>query len=104
MERLLNNAFTKMWTGHIIDLVHLFPESTPALTDLKRALESCELQAYFVQETKHQLQNRLLQIGITTYKILSIYIKLIDVVKMIDPSTVMLEDISEPLKHFLLQR
>jgi anaphase-promoting complex subunit 2 len=40
----------------------------------------------------------------TTYKILSIYIKLIDVMKMIDPSTVMLEDISEPLKAFLLQR
>ena len=52
MEKCLMIRFTEMWTSHIIDLVHYFPESTPALQDLKRSLESCEMQDYFVVETK----------------------------------------------------
>jgi len=43
MERTLMTSFTSMWTGHIIDLVHVFPDSTPVLRDLKKAVESCEM-------------------------------------------------------------
>ncbi len=35
---------------------------------------------------------------------MSIYIKAIDVLKLLDPSTVLLEEVSEPIKQYLLAR
>lgn len=46
---------------------------------------------WFVKDIVSQLKRRLLQIGQSTSTILFYYIKLIDVMKLIDPSTLILE-------------
>ena len=50
------------------------------------------------------LRERLLQIGRSTMLILTIYIKTIPVMKMIDPSTLMLDEVSDTFKQFLSKR
>jgi len=57
-----------------------------------------------VQRVTHQFKSRLLTIGPSTTTILSIYIKAIDVLKLLDPSTVLLEEVSEPIKQYLYTR
>jgi anaphase-promoting complex subunit 2 len=52
----------------------------------------------------NQLKTRLLTIGPSTTTILSIYIKAIDVLKLLDPSTLMLQEVSEPIKQYLYTR
>lgn len=51
-----------------------------------------------------QLQTRLLTIGRSSSLILSFYIKTIDVMKLLDPSTLMLEEVSDAFKRFLNRR
>jgi len=50
------------------------------------------------------LKTRLLTIGRSSSLILSIYIKTIDVMKLLDPSTLMLEEVSDVFKKFLNMR
>ena len=104
MERDLSVCITKLWTREFIQLIQEFPDCTPCLEDLKEALTFCKMNEQFVANVIALLQDRLLQIGRSTMLILTIYIKTIPVMKLIDPSTMMLEEISDAFKQFLSKR
>ena len=58
----------------------------------------------FVAQVINALESRLLTIGRSSSLILSFYIKTIDVMKLLDPSTLMLEEVSDAFKQFLNKR
>ena len=91
-------SLTKLWTREFIQLIQEFPNCTPCLEDLKEALSFCKMNEQFVTDVIDLLKERLLQIGRSTMLILTIYIKTIPVMKLIDPSTMMLEEISDAFK------
>ena len=62
------------------------------------------MQETFVTLVTKQFKTRLLTIGPSTTTILSIYIKAIDVLKLLDPTTLLLEEVSEPIKQYLYTR
>ena len=98
MEKQLSISLMKLWTREFIQLIQEFPDCTPCLEDLKEALAFCKMNEQFVTEVIDLLKERLLQIGRSTMLILTIYIKTIPVMKLIDPSTMMLEEVSEAFK------
>ena len=55
-------------------------------------------------EMKKQVINRLLLPGVSTKFIINFYIQVIRVFKLIDPSTILLEIVSEPIKEYLRSR
>jgi len=71
---------------------------------LKQALEESKLSTKFTHAVISQIQSRVLQIARSTTDIINIYTKTIDVMKLLDPSTLMLEQVSECFKHFLYDR
>ena len=95
---------TELCTKEFITLIQEFPESSPCLEDLKVSLNISKMNDQFVTEVIGQLQKRLLTIGRSSSLILSLYIKTIDVMKLLDPSTLMLEEVSDTFKQFLNKR
>jgi len=57
-----------------------------------------------VTQLIEDLNKRLLTIGRSSSLILSLYIKTIDMMKLLDPSTLMLEEVSDAFKSFLNKR
>jgi anaphase-promoting complex subunit 2 len=81
-----------------------FPDSLPAINDFKQALDKTKLHGYFTSQVKDQFRARLLLPGVITLLIIEHYIQAIRVLKLIDPSTILLEIISEPIKDHLRKR
>ena len=97
-------SFTNFCTKEFVTLIHEFPESTPCLQDLKKALALSNLNVPFVAHVIEALQRRLLTIGRSSSLIIGFYIKTIEVMKLLDPSTLMLEEVSDAFKKFLHKR
>lgn len=93
-----------MRTADAFALFQDFPDSLPAINDLKHALDSTHLHTYFTEQVTQQFQARLLLPGVITLLIIEHYIQAIRVLKLIDPSTIMLERVSEPIKEHLRAR
>ena len=81
-----------------------FPDSLPTINDFKYALEKTKLHNMFATQIKEQFSQRLLLPGVITLFIIEHYILAIRVLKLIDPSTILLEIISEPIKEHLRKR
>lgn len=88
----------------MFSLFQEFPDSLPAINDFKSALERTKLHQYFTTQVREQFQARLLLPGVITLLIIEHYIQAIRVLKLIDPSTILLEIISEPIKEHLRRR
>lgn len=64
----------RLRTSEIFSLMQDFPDSLPAINDLKTALDTTHLHSYFTQEVKDQFQARLLLPGVITLLIIEHYI------------------------------
>ena len=97
----------------MIEIFQAFPENVEtvkdpnmigSIVDFKHALEKTNLHNFFTVQIKDHFNQRLLLPGIATHLIIEHYIKAITVLKLIDPSTILLEKISEPIKDYLRKR
>lgn len=104
LEQQVLIQFVKVRTSEMFSLFQDFPDSLPAINDFKSALERTKLHSYFTTQVKEQFQARLLLPGVITLLIIEHYIQAIRVLKLIDPSTILLEIISEPIKEHLRNR
>lgn len=99
----LKQNFMKMKTEKFFDIISLFPDSSRTLLDIKYCISSYE-PASFVQTIKTQLSSRLLTPGISTRLIIEFFIRIIKIMKAIEPSAYMLSSISAPIKSYLRMR
>ncbi|CDW73691.1 anaphase-promoting complex subunit 2 [Stylonychia lemnae] len=104
LEHTLLTKFVSLRTKDIFEIFQEFPDSMPSINDFKYALEKTQLHKQFVNQVKEQFSQRLLLPGVITFIIIEHYIQAIRVLKLIDPSTILLEMISEPIKDHLRQR
>jgi anaphase-promoting complex subunit 2 len=74
-----------------------------SLEDLKQVLKTDILQE-FSYKLREDFESRLLIPGIPTSKIIEQYIKTIRILRILDPSAVCLEIVSEPIKEYLRGR
>ena len=74
------------------------------LDDLRRALDETQQHRLLVDSLRAALRSRLLKPDAKTRTIIDFYIAMIRVLRLLDPSGVILETVAEPVKQYLRQR
>lgn len=81
-----------------------FPESQPAIDDLKICMDKLDLRAYLVKSLKNAIETRLLHPGVDTSDILTGYVATIKTMRHLDKSGILLQTVTEPVKEYLRSR
>lgn len=104
----LNSFLYEVYAGTLIEqffnIIIDFPESQSVIDDLRRIFERFDCRADLVRSAKHALQSRLLHPGVNTNDILTGYVASIKAIRHLDSSGVLLETITEPVKHYMRGR
>jgi anaphase-promoting complex subunit 2 len=79
-RRLCNHlyeTYTRTRIDQLFNVIIEFPESAPALEDVRECLEKTDLRQYLTANLKAVLQRKLLHLGVSTTDILTAYISAI---------------------------
>lgn len=88
----------------LFEIIVDYPESSPAIEDLKLCLEYTGQHAKLVDSFISALRFRLLTAGASTNDILHQYVSTIKALRIIDPAGVFLEAVGEPIRDYLRGR
>uniref|UniRef100_A0A0D9W6D7 Anaphase-promoting complex subunit 2 n=2 Tax=Leersia perrieri TaxID=77586 RepID=A0A0D9W6D7_9ORYZ len=87
--------------GKLFEIIVDYPESSPAIEDLKHCLEYTGQHSKLVDSFISSLRYRLLTAGASTNDILHQYVSTIKALRTIDPTGVFLEAVGEPIRDYL---
>ncbi|EEY69744.1 anaphase-promoting complex subunit, putative [Phytophthora infestans T30-4] len=104
LSRHVRQEFGSQRIKQLFEIIKEFPDSVPALEDLRLCLERTQQHGELLQEFRGALQSRLLQPGANTSAILDIYVSTIKAFRLLDPKGVLLEALSCPVKEYLRKR
>ncbi|OWZ10966.1 Anaphase-promoting complex subunit [Phytophthora megakarya] len=104
LSRHVLQEFGRLRITQLFEMIKEFPDSVPALEDLRQCLERTQQHGDLLQEFRSALQTRLLQPGANTSAILEIYVSTIKAFRLLDPKGVLLEALSDPVKEYLRKR
>lgn len=100
------SSFGRQRVSALFDYVNTWPASEGAILDIREYInangpgEKVQLCSSFAD----QIQSRLLHAGASTIEILSVYINVIKVFKLIDARGVLLEKVAIPIRNYLRSR
>lgn len=97
-------AFLEVRLGEAFDMVRDFPDSAPALLDLRRCLARTGRFSPLVIALREQIGKRLLIAGAHTRDVIKVYIKTIKALRLVDPRGLLLEGVSTPIREYLKKR
>ncbi|GAB6023392.1 Anaphase-promoting complex subunit 2 [Chamberlinius hualienensis] len=100
----LYETYAQCRMDEMFTIIIEFPDSQPALEDLRNCLEKTNLRTKLIQSLKATLEARLLHPGVNTTDILSAYTSLVRALWVLDPSGVLLEVICQPVHKYLRTR
>ncbi|KAJ0973209.1 hypothetical protein J5N97_021168 [Dioscorea zingiberensis] len=90
--------------GKLFEIIVDYPDSSPAIEDLKKCLEYTGQHSKLVDSFISSLRYRLLTAGASTNDILHQYVSTIKALRTIDPTGVFLEAVGEPIRDYLKGR
>lgn len=93
-----------MRISELFDIIVDYPESVPAIEDLRQCLTNSRHHAKLVDSFRTALRQRLLTAGAATTDILLQYVSTIKALRTMDPTGVVLEAVGEPIKEYLRGR
>ncbi|KAJ0861913.1 putative cullin, anaphase-promoting complex subunit 2, cullin domain superfamily [Helianthus annuus] len=88
----------------LFEIIVDYPDSAPAIEDLKQCLEYTGQHTKLVDSFISALRYRLLTAGASTNDILHQYVSTIKALRTIDPAGVFLEAVGEPIREYLRGR
>lgn len=88
----------------LFEIIVDYPDSAPAIEDLKSCLEYTGQHTKLVDSFISSLRHRLLTAGASTNDILHQYVSTIKALRTIDPAGVFVEAVSEPIREYLKGR
>ncbi|KZW04109.1 hypothetical protein EXIGLDRAFT_716114 [Exidia glandulosa HHB12029] len=91
-------------TSEIFDMIVDYPDSMPALLDLKECMQRVDQRAHLVTTLRRLNKRRLLHPGADTKDILSQYVSTIKCLRVIDPPGVLLFKVADPIRRYLRER
>ncbi|KAL5012414.1 hypothetical protein ScPMuIL_010965 [Solemya velum] len=100
----LYETFARTQIEQLFNIIIEFPESEPAILDLKFCLEKTDLRSHLVTSLKSAFESRLLHPGVNTADILTAYISGIKALRVLDPAGVILELVCDPVRRYLRSR
>lgn len=81
-----------------------YPDSTPAIEDLKICMEKIDMRIYLTDSLRSTLEARILHPGVNTMDILTGYVAAIKAIRHLDSTGVILEIVTAPIKEYLRKR
>ena len=122
----LHTHFVKLRGGELFDMVADFPSSLPGILDLRKALggsssssssssssgtsaspsttDSRRRTSELAKSFRIALKKRLLHVGASTAQILDMYISMVRCLRVLDPSDIFLNFVTQPIRQYLLKR
>ncbi|CAN8077142.1 unnamed protein product [Agarophyton chilense] len=100
----LHESVGQIRKGQLLTMVESFPQSLPAVEDLKDCILSTDQKPELTSALREQFVKAMLNVGIVTSDILRQYVNCIKMLRFLDPSGVMLENVSEPIREYLRKR
>ncbi|XP_055387072.1 anaphase-promoting complex subunit 2 [Condylostylus longicornis] len=97
-------TYGKIIIEQFFSIIIDYPDSQPAIDDLKVCLEKIDLRQHLITTLKQSLEVRLLHPGVNTMDILTGYVAAIKAIRHLDSSGVLLETVTEPVKEYLRRR
>lgn len=104
LAHFLFETYTKARIDQLFNIIIEFPESQPAVEDLRECLDRTDLRPFLTKTLKNVLETKLLHLGVNTTDILTAYIAAIRALRVLDPSGVLLEIVCEPVRKYLRTR
>lgn len=101
---LLYETYTRLRIDQLFNIIIEYPESGPAVDDLRKCLQKVNLRSTLTGKLQLSLEMRLLHPGVNTCDILTAYISAIRALKQLDPSGVLLETVTKPIRQYLRNR
>eukprot|EP00049_Salpingoeca_infusionum_P006080 m.101069 g.101069 ORF g.101069 m.101069 type:complete len:684 (+) comp13191_c0_seq1:121-2172(+) len=102
--RLAHRILGMKRISELFDIIVDFPDSEPALQDLRTCLKKMPLRQQLITQLKQTLQKRLLHPGAQTNDIITQYTNAVSALRMVDPSGVILDIVCEPVRAYLQKR
>lgn len=103
-EWYIATGMFKLRLGELFDIIVDYPDSTPAIQDLTVCLAKTEQKNQLVRSLTRQMRKRLLHPGADTRDILTQYINLIRVLRVLEPPGVLLAKVAQPMRTYLRSR
>lgn len=107
LEQFLSESYAEVRKSHIFEIILEYPNSEAGIQDLKMCLEnsaSPEFRLNLIENVKQSLTESLLHPGVNTYDILTAYISAIKALRALDPSGLILQLVTEPVRRYLKSR
>lgn len=100
----LYETYTRIRIDQLFNIIIEYPDSQPAIEDIKVCLGKTELRSTLSRELQTALESRLLHPGVNTPDILTAYISAIRALRHLDPSGVLLVTVTQPVRNYLRTR
>lgn len=104
LEKTCADCYCRLRMANMFDIVADYPDSLPAVEELRLVLQRTGLQANLAKSLQESLQRRLCHPGANTGQIIDMYISTIKVLRVIDPSDRLLTTVAEPIRQYLRGR
>lgn len=107
LDRFLRVAYAEVRVAHMFEIIIEYPNSEAAIDDLKMCLEqsiSANFRLNLIESVKQSLIESLLHPGVNTYDILTAYISAIKALRALDPTGLILQLVTEPVRRYLKSR
>ncbi|XP_017045172.1 anaphase-promoting complex subunit 2 [Drosophila ficusphila] len=97
-------TFAQSVIGQFFSIIIDYPDSIPAIDDLKICMEKIDMRAYLTESLRNSLEARILHPGVNTMDILTGYVAAIKAIRHLDNTGVILEMVTAPIKDYLRKR
>ncbi|KAL0280099.1 UNVERIFIED_CONTAM: hypothetical protein PYX00_001488 [Menopon gallinae] len=104
LSHLLYETYTRTRIEQLFNIIIEYPDSQPAVEDLRICLQKTDLRSDLTEKLQRALETRLLHPGVNTPDVLTAYIAAIKALRQLDPTGVLLESVTHPVRHYLRQR
>ncbi|KAJ8408653.1 hypothetical protein AAFF_G00252880 [Aldrovandia affinis] len=97
MHQFFCRIYVNMRIEELFSIIRDFPESKPAIEDLKFCLDRTSQRQQLLTSLKSAFETRLLHPGVHTSDIITVYISAIKALRELDPSMVILQVACQPI-------
>lgn len=101
LKYFLFETYANTIIDQFFNIIIEFPDSTPAIDDLKSCMEKLDLRARLVDTLKNSIETRLLHPGVDTSDIITGYVATIKAMRHLEKSGILLQTVTEPVKEYL---
>lgn len=104
LKYFLFEKYANTIIDQFFNIIIEFPDSQPAIDDLKLCMEKLDLRSHLVETLKNSLETRLLHPGVDTSDIITGYVATIKTMRHLEKSGILLQTVTEPVKEYLRKR